>query len=107
VGVSICISWLYRTDHGNSELAREKMWMRIHLIPVLQAEEDRDVVRKDFARKAMERELLGREVPVYNKERYDIRWRRKRRRHARRAMLTHGNRFVRPTYAVTPANVVK
>lgn len=46
------------------------MWSRIHLIPLLQAEEDRDVVRRDFARKAAEKELLGKEVPVYNKERY-------------------------------------
>jgi hypothetical protein len=46
------------------------MWSRIHLIPLLQAEEDRDVVRRDFAQKAMERELLGKEVPIYNKDRY-------------------------------------
>lgn len=55
----------------SSELAREKMWSRIYLIPMLQAEEDRDVVRRDFAQKAMERELLGKEVPVYNKDRCD------------------------------------
>ena len=52
------------------------MWSRIHLIPLLQAEEDRDVVRRDFAQKAMEKELLGKEVPIYNKDRYDLcnRW---------------------------------
>jgi hypothetical protein len=33
-------------DQKSSELAREKMWSRIHLIPVLQAEEDRDLVRR-------------------------------------------------------------
>lgn len=49
------------------------MWSRIHLIPLLQAEEDRDVVRRDFAQKAMEKELLGKEVPIYNKDRYDFR----------------------------------
>lgn len=48
------------------------MWSRIHLIPLLQAEEDRDVVRRDFAQKAMEKELLGKEVPIYNKDRYDF-----------------------------------
>lgn len=53
-----------------SELAREKMWSRIHLIPMLQAEEDRDQVRRHFADKARERELLGAETKVYHSDRY-------------------------------------
>ncbi len=56
------------TDH--SELAREKMWARIHLIPALQAEEDRDQVRRHLADKAREKELLGTETKVYNSDRY-------------------------------------
>jgi hypothetical protein len=56
-----------------SELAREKMWSRIHLIPVLQAEEDRDLVRRYLADKARERELLGAETKVYNNDRYVLR----------------------------------
>nr|POE96882.1 nadh dehydrogenase [ubiquinone] 1 alpha subcomplex subunit 13 [Quercus suber] len=67
-----------------NELAREKMWSRIYLIPVLQAEEDRDLVRKTLASQKMEKELLGAETKVYN-----------------------GDRFVRPTYAVTPSTVTK
>ena len=55
---------------GNSELAREKMWARIHLIPALQAEEDRDQVRRYLADKAREKELLGSETKVYNSDRY-------------------------------------
>jgi NADH dehydrogenase (ubiquinone) 1 alpha subcomplex subunit 13 len=35
------------------------MWARIHLIPALQAEEDRDQVRRYLADKAREKELLG------------------------------------------------
>lgn len=58
------------TSPSNSELAREKMWSRIHLIPVLQAEEDRDQVRRMWADKARERELLGAETKVYNSDRY-------------------------------------
>jgi hypothetical protein len=54
----------------NSELAREKMWARIHLIPALQAEEDRDQVRRYLADKAREKELLGSETKVYNTDRY-------------------------------------
>jgi hypothetical protein len=48
------------------------MWARIHLIPALQAEEDRDQVRRYLADKARERELLGSETKVYNSDRYGI-----------------------------------
>jgi NADH dehydrogenase (ubiquinone) 1 alpha subcomplex subunit 13 len=53
-----------------SELAREKMWARIHLIPALQAEEDRDQVRRYLADRAREKELLGTETKVYHSDRY-------------------------------------
>lgn len=53
-----------------SELAREKMWSRIHLIPLLQAEEDRDQVRRYFADQAREKELLGTQTSPYNSDRY-------------------------------------
>ena len=46
------------------------MWSRIHLIPVLQAEEDRDLVRRHLADQAREKELLGENVKVYNSDRY-------------------------------------
>ena len=58
------------TNYTNSELAREKMWSRIHLIPLLQAEEDRDLVRKHFADLAREKELMGKETSAYNGDRY-------------------------------------
>ncbi|TPX12559.1 uncharacterized protein E0L32_000736 [Thyridium curvatum] len=67
-----------------NELAREKMWSRIHLIPLLQAEEDRDLVRRHLADQAREKELLGENMKVYNSDRY-----------------------VRPTFAVTPEKVTK
>lgn len=53
-----------------SELAREKMWSRIHLIPLLTAEEDRDLVRRHWADIAREKELLGSETKVYHGTRY-------------------------------------
>lgn len=56
--------------YPSSELAREKVWGRIHLIPVLQAEEDRDQVRRHFADKAREQQLFGTETKVYNSDRY-------------------------------------
>ncbi|KZF21827.1 NADH-ubiquinone oxidoreductase 14kD subunit [Xylona heveae TC161] len=77
----------YKLGQGireQNELAREKMWGRIHLIPLLQAEEDRDLVRRHWADLAREKELLGSETRVY-----------------------HSDRFVRPTYAISPANVTK
>jgi hypothetical protein len=45
------------------------MWSRIHLIPLLQAEEDRDLVRRHLADKAREKELLGTETSPYNSDR--------------------------------------
>ncbi|KXH25636.1 GRIM-19 protein [Colletotrichum salicis] len=64
---------------SHSELAREKMWARIHIIPLLQAEEDRDQVRRWYADQAREKELLGENTKVY-----------------------HNERFVRPTFALAP-----
>lgn len=62
--------WRGSSTDVYSELAREKMWARIHLIPALQAEEDRDQVRRHLADKAREKELLGTETKVYHSDRY-------------------------------------
>ena len=48
------------------------MWSRIHLIPMLQAEEDRDLMRRLWADKQREKELLGTETKVYNSDRYAL-----------------------------------
>ena len=53
-----------------NELAREKMWSRIYLTPLLQAEEDRDQARRYFADQAREKELLGTTSSAYNSDRY-------------------------------------
>lgn len=58
--------------NGFSELAREKMWSRIHLIPLLTAEEDRDLVRRHWADIAREKELLGSETKAYHGTRYAL-----------------------------------
>jgi hypothetical protein len=42
------------------------MWARINLIPLLQAEEDRDQVRRYLADQKREKELLGDNAKVYN-----------------------------------------
>ncbi|KAK9776161.1 putative GRIM-19 [Seiridium cardinale] len=80
---AIMVYGFYKLGQGireQNELAREKMWSRIHLIPLLQAEEDRDLVRRHLADQAREKQLLGENIKVYNTDRY-----------------------VRPTYAVTPS----
>ena len=46
------------------------MWSRIYLIPLLQAEEDRDQVRRHYAERAREKALMGSETEVYNSGRY-------------------------------------
>jgi len=75
-GTKVCIRQrtdrrLYKTKGlmRSSELAREKMWSRIHLIPLLTAEEDRDLVRRHLADQAREKELLGKETSPYNSDR--------------------------------------
>ncbi|KAL5120336.1 hypothetical protein ACEQ8H_001626 [Pleosporales sp. CAS-2024a] len=88
IGTGVLMTYgFWRVGQGireHNELAREKMWARIHLIPALQAEADRDQVRRYLADKAREKELLGSETRVYNSD-----------------------RFVRPTFAITPENETK
>jgi hypothetical protein len=47
------------------------MWSRIYLIPMLTAEEDRDLVRRHLADQNREKELLGKTTSAYNSDRYD------------------------------------
>ena len=61
---------------SNRELHREKVWSRIHLIPLLQAEADRDTYRREVAAKEREAEIM-KDVKdwkvgesVYNSKRY-------------------------------------
>ena len=48
---------------------REKMWARIHLAPLLQAEADRDNVRRELADQEREKLLLGLVTSPYNSKR--------------------------------------
>ncbi|KAL8643138.1 MAG: hypothetical protein Q9228_000263 [Teloschistes exilis] len=58
--------------HELNELGREKMWSRIYLTPMLQAEDDRDQIRRHWADQDREQELLGRKTKVYNSDRHEI-----------------------------------
>merc|ERR1712169_11278 len=62
MGAVMTYGW-YRLTVGMrelNELRREKVWSRIYLTPLLQAEEDRDQVRRYWADQAREKELLVR-----------------------------------------------
>ncbi|RAL10805.1 putative NADH-ubiquinone oxidoreductase subunit GRIM-19 [Aspergillus homomorphus CBS 101889] len=87
-GMVGCVAYgLYKQYYAareQYEIGREKMWARLHILPLLQAEEDRDQVRRYYADKAREQSLLGAEIKVYNSD-----------------------RFVRPTFAYTPAKVTE
>lgn len=61
---------LFVSQREKLELGREKMWGRIHITPLLQAEEDRDQVRRFYADKAREKEFLGSETSIMNNDRY-------------------------------------
>jgi GRIM-19 protein len=72
VGLVMGYGW-YKLIPGlreRMEYQREKAWARIHLTPVMQAEEDRDQVRRYYADLAREKELLGTESSAYNSDRY-------------------------------------
>lgn len=47
---------------GCRELQREKAWSRIHLVPLMLAEQDRDAYRRNVAAVAREREIM-KDVP--------------------------------------------
>jgi len=58
---ALCAYGFYRVGKGNiekRELQREKIWSRIHLVPLLLAEGDRDAYRREQAALAREREIM-------------------------------------------------
>ncbi|KAF4601918.1 hypothetical protein EYR40_005119 [Pleurotus pulmonarius] len=58
---AICAYGFYRLGKGNlekRELHREKVWSRIHLVPLLMAEGDRDAYRRQQAALAREKEIM-------------------------------------------------
>ncbi|KAI5842445.1 GRIM-19 [Morchella snyderi] len=81
---AICAYGFYEVTRGNREqveYSREKAWARIHLIPLLEAESDRDHVRRMMAADARERELMK-----------DVKgW--------KYGSVYNSDRFVRPTYS--------
>ncbi|RKP06029.1 GRIM-19 [Thamnocephalis sphaerospora] len=75
----VCGFGFWRAIEGikeRRELRREKLWSRLHLVPLLQAETDRDTYRRHLALNAEEAEIMkdveGWKVgdSVYNTDRY-------------------------------------
>lgn len=58
--------WTRRTiliaNESCRELKREKAWSRIHLVPMILAEADRDAFRREQAQLAREKEIM-KDVP--------------------------------------------
>ncbi|KAI0692268.1 GRIM-19 [Cytidiella melzeri] len=58
---AVCAYGFYRLGLGNlekRELQREKAWSRIHLVPLLLAEGDRDAYRRQQAALEREKEIM-------------------------------------------------
>ncbi|GAA5876763.1 hypothetical protein JCM5296_003268 [Sporobolomyces johnsonii] len=58
---AICAFGFWRVGLGNlekRELQREKAWSRIHLVPAMMAEADRDIYRREQAALAREKEIM-------------------------------------------------
>jgi hypothetical protein len=72
MGAVMAYGWrkLFIGQRERIELGREKMWARIYVMPLLQAEEDRDQVRRYYADLAREKTLLGSQSSPYNSDRY-------------------------------------
>lgn len=76
---AICAYGFWRVGQGNlerRELKREQAWSRIHLVPLILAEQDRDAYRRTQAALAREKEIM-KDVPgwevgksAYNTKRY-------------------------------------
>ncbi|ORY34617.1 GRIM-19 protein [Naematelia encephala] len=59
--LTVCGLGFYRLGQGNNEkreLKREVAWSRIHLVPLLLAERDRDEYRRSEAALAREKEIM-------------------------------------------------
>ncbi|GAA5841508.1 hypothetical protein JCM9279_000675 [Rhodotorula babjevae] len=76
---AICAFGFWRVGQGNlekRELQRERAWARIHLVPALLAENDRDIYRREQAALVREKEIMkdvkGWEVgaKAYHSKRY-------------------------------------
>lgn len=74
--------------HERNELYREKTWARLYLQPVLQAEVDRDAVRRHYSRIAKEKEIM-KDVPGFDAE----------------ASVYNDNKFRRPSVIAFPRNI--
>jgi len=91
LGVGAIVIWGHRRSQQaiseRRELFRESQWARLHLIPLLEAESDRDLYRRQYAAMEREQEIM-RDVPG---------WRAGDN-------VYHGQRFVLPEYLVAPPN---
>ncbi|CAO1634746.1 unnamed protein product [Sympodiomycopsis kandeliae] len=58
---AICAYGFWKVGQGNvekRELRREHVWSRIHILPLLTAEADRDAYRRQLAQERREKEIM-------------------------------------------------
>ncbi|ORY81026.1 GRIM-19 protein [Protomyces lactucae-debilis] len=86
--VGLCTYGFYKLSLGmdeKRELQRERLWSRIYLTPMLQAEADRDNYRRRLASEARSADIM-KNIPGFDAE----------------AKVYHG-RHVEPTFVLTPS----
>lgn len=86
--LGLCSYGFYRligVIRERNELIREKQWARIHLTAMLEAEADRDTVRRHYSTVAKEKEIM-KDVPGWNAE----------------ESVYHDGKFRTPTYVNLP-----
>ncbi|KAJ3209304.1 hypothetical protein HDU67_006277 [Dinochytrium kinnereticum] len=97
--------WLSQSNAERRELRREKAWARIHLVPLLQAETDRDLVRRLDSVKSQEAQImknvdgwspLDLKAPVRGVGRYGY------YNAAAAEPVYHTEKYVKPTYIFLP-----
>lgn len=105
--MSYCLSISHwRTSSVPSEPGREKIESRIYIAHLLQAEEDRDQVRRYYADQAREKELFGSNTSPHNSDRYALMLfvvAVGELSSSRLADLWLHTRFVRPTVSYSPS----
>ncbi|BFZ54236.1 NADH dehydrogenase 1 alpha subcomplex subunit 13 ndufa13/GRIM19 [Savitreella phatthalungensis] len=82
-----CTYGFYKLSLGQEEkreLQRENVWSRLHLTPILQAETDRDNVRRRLASQAREKKIME-NVPGWDE-----------------TASVYNNRHVQSTFALVP-----
>ncbi|KAJ3196296.1 hypothetical protein HK101_009404 [Irineochytrium annulatum] len=99
--------WIGQSNAERRELRREKLWARIHLVPLLQAETDRDAVRRLESLKNNEAKIMEDVpgwVPMSLTDPVPGLGKRGERDNRAAEPVYHTKRHVAPNYVFLPAD---